>query len=108
MERVLTDEEIKYEIARKRVKKIKGFYTHLVVYLIVNVFVVCLNIYNLKPGESYFKIENFFTAIFWGIGILIHGLSVFGLEVVFGSKWEERKIREIMEKDKQNSSQNWE
>jgi|SRR5690606_654174 len=108
MERILTDEEIKYEIARKRVVKIKGFYTHLVVFLVVNLLVVFLNIYNLKPGESYFKIENFFTAIFWGIGILIHALGVFGLELIFGSKWEERKIREIMEKEKQDLPKNWE
>ena len=36
----------------------------------------------------------------WGIGILIHGLTVFVFEGRFGREWEEKKIKEIMEKDK--------
>ncbi|MGK0414076.1 MAG: hypothetical protein ACJA1B_002296, partial [Polaribacter sp.] len=32
-------EEHKYLLAKKRVEKIKGFYIHLVVYIIVNIFI---------------------------------------------------------------------
>jgi hypothetical protein len=32
----------------------------------------------------------------WGIGILSHALQVFGI----GKNWEEKKIKELMEKDK--------
>lgn len=102
MERIPTDEEIRYEIARKRVKKIKGFYTHLAIYICVNILIVFINISNLKVEESYFQPENFATAFFWGIGLVAHGLSVFGVESFFGKNWEERKIKEMMEKDKQN------
>lgn len=91
--------EEKYAAAERKVKRLKGFYTHLIVYLCVNVFIVFVNINDLEPGESYFKIENFFTAFFWGIGLLTHGLSVFGHIFFFGSRWEERKIKEFMEKD---------
>jgi len=35
----------------------------------------------------------------WGLGLTIHGFTVFG----YGSSWEEKKIREIMEKDEQQS-----
>lgn len=91
-----------YEAAQRKVKRLKGFYTHLIVYLCVNIFIVFININNLKPGESYFKFENFFTAFFWGIGLLSHGLSVFGHNLIFGQGWEERKIKELMEKEKQN------
>ena len=67
----------RYYQAVKRVKKIKGFYTHAVVYLVINIMIVIINIQNLKDGESYFQAHNFFTAFFWGLGLFAHGLSVF-------------------------------
>ena len=33
----LTQDEIKYQQALKRVKRIKGFYTHLMVYVVINI-----------------------------------------------------------------------
>jgi len=95
-------EEAKYFEAAKRVKQLKGFYTHAAIYLLVNIMIVILNIQDLEPGESYFKLENFFTAFFWGIGLLTHGLSVFLPNILLGSNWEEKKIKQLMEKDKQN------
>ncbi|WP_035655547.1 2TM domain-containing protein [Flavobacterium filum] len=93
-------EEIKYQEALKRVKKIKGFYSHLLVYIVVNIMIIVVNIQNLSPGESYFQYKNFFTAFFWGIGLVAHGFSVFLPQWFLGSNWEERKIKELMEKDK--------
>ncbi|UUC45332.1 2TM domain-containing protein [Flavobacterium cerinum] len=93
-------EDNRYEAAVRRVKRIKGFYTHLLVYLLVNAFIVFLNIQDMKEGESYFQIKNFFTAICWGIGLLAHGIRVFGYDLFFGQNWENRKIREYMDKEK--------
>lgn len=100
MEIINKQDDIKYLEARRRVKKLKGFYTHLIIYILVNLLIVLINIQNLKPGESYFKPENFITLFFWGIGLLAHGLSVFLPQFVLGKDWEERKIREIMDKEK--------
>jgi low temperature requirement protein LtrA len=99
--------ESKYEAAERKVKRLKGFYTHLVIYLCVNIIIVFVNFDELLPGESYFKMENFYTAFFWGIALLINGLSVFGNLYFFGSDWEERKIKEFMGKEEQTKS-NWE
>ncbi|HLV14876.1 MAG TPA: 2TM domain-containing protein [Xanthomarina sp.] len=88
------------ERARKRVKKIKGFYTHLFVYIIINIMIVIINIQDLKAGESYFQYKNFFTLFFWGIGLAIHALSVFLPDIVLGKNWEERKIKELMDEEK--------
>ena len=38
-------EEAKYYEATKRVKKIKGFYINLLVYLVVNVIIIFINIF---------------------------------------------------------------
>jgi hypothetical protein len=44
----------------------------------------------------------FSTAIFWGIGLMAHALSVFLPSMIIGKDWEERKIKQLMEKEKQN------
>lgn len=88
---------IKYLEAAKRVKRLKGFYIHAVVYFLVNVFIV---IQNVKSGASLSNMDNYWTAIFWGVGLLGHGMSVFLPNMIMGKDWEERKIRELMDKNK--------
>ena len=97
--------ENQYAAAERKVKRLKGFYTHFIVYICVNILIVFININDLEPGESYFKIENFFTAFVWGIGIVVHAFSVFLPNWIFGRNWEEKKIKELMEKEK---SEKWE
>ncbi|NAS32850.1 histidine kinase [Flavobacteriaceae bacterium R38] len=103
-------EALKYEKAKRRVNKIRRFYKHLTIYTIVNLFIVVVNISNLDQGESYFEIQNFFTLIFWGIGVLIHAFMVFGFPYLFGNDWEERKIQKYMENDQEGYKkvQRWE
>lgn len=96
----------RYEIAAKRVKRIKGFYVHLLVYIIVNIFIIAGNFINNSNNDPLFwSWQTFSTALFWGIGLVAHGLSVFGKNLFFNSNWEEKKIQEFMAKDK---SQKWE
>ena len=57
-------DEIKYQEALKRVKRIKGFYSHLLVYLVVNTMIIIVNIQHLDAGESIFSFKNFSTAFF--------------------------------------------
>jgi hypothetical protein len=99
-------EQIQYENALKRVKKVKGFYTHLIVYVVINIMIIIVNIQNLDKEDSYFQIENFFTAFFWGIGLLSHALSVFGPNLFLGKDWEDKKIKELMDKEKRDQ-QKW-
>jgi hypothetical protein len=95
-------EQLKYDQALKRVKRIKGFYTHLIVYIVINIAVFISNYQQLEPNESFFGIKLFSTPLFWGIGLLAHGLSVFMPTWFLGKDWEERKIKELMEKQKNN------
>lgn len=89
------DEKEMYERARKRVEEIRSFYSHLFVYLAVNAGLFLLNIIT-SPKHLWF----YWPLIGWGIGLAIHGLSVFGTDRLLGKDWEEKKIREIMEKEK--------
>ena len=96
------EEQLKYESALKKVKRIKGFYTHLLVYIVINIMIIIVNIQELDKGESYFQLKIFSTLFFWGIGLVAHGLSVFGPDIFLGSNWEEQKIKELMDKEKFN------
>jgi hypothetical protein len=98
----LTSEEIKYQQALKRVKKIKGFYTHLMVYVVINIGLLIANYRNSDANENFWQWQTFNTVFFWGIGLIAHAMSVFMPGMLMGKDWEEKKIRELMEKEKQN------
>ncbi|RLD84936.1 MAG: histidine kinase [Bacteroidetes bacterium] len=81
----------KYIRAKKRVDELKGFYGNIVAYCVVIPFLIFVN-YQTAWGYKWF----WFPLFGWGLGIVIQAFTVFG----YGSDWEERKIREIMDKDK--------
>ena len=86
------DEQTKYEDARKRVNEIKEFYQHLLVYVLVNAFLFAVNKLT-SPGHNWF----IWPLLGWGLGLVLHALSVFG--ALWGRSWEERKIKELMDRD---------
>jgi hypothetical protein len=88
-------EEQKYLKAKKRVKRIKGFYTHLSIYCVVIPTIIFVNL-KFEPHFHWF----WFSLIGWGMGLFCHWLSVFGIRLLgIETNWEERKIKEIMEQE---------
>mgnify|MGYP001049657855 CR=1 FL=1 len=84
-----------YLKAQKRIKEIKGFYSHLIVMVILLPFLVFINL-NFTPQYHWF-----WCAIFGNlIGLFFHWFGVFGYKFLgLGKDWEERKLREIMEEE---------
>lgn len=104
MQDITSNEEDKYQRARKRVETIKSFYIHLTVYLVINaVILMIIFISTQDKNESFWQAGHFFTLIFWGIGLAFHAALTFNINPFFGKKWEERQIRKYMEKDKKES-----
>ena len=89
------DEEESYKRAKKRVGELRGFYEHLIAYVVVNIMLVIINLVT-SPDTLWF----YWVTIFWGIGVIWHAISVFGKQGKLGKNWEEKKIKELMEKDK--------
>jgi hypothetical protein len=93
-----------------KVNRIKRFYKHLAVYIIVNTLILSLKIFrNLNHGETFseafFDINLYGIWLFWGIGLAFHAFTVFGTDYFFGKNWEENKIKQFMkEEDKSNKS----
>ncbi len=95
------EREEAYLRAKKKLDKLVGFYWHLAVYIIVNIFLILLIGLNRDDDDAW-GFGTFATAIFWGIGLAFHFLGVFGPGFMFGKNWEERKIQEFMEKDRRD------
>ena len=89
------DEEESYKRAKKRVGELRGFYEHLIAYVVVNIMLVIINLVT-SPDTLWF----YWVTVFWGIGVIWHAISVFGKRGKLGKNWEEKKIKELMEKDK--------
>jgi len=96
--------------AEKKVKKIKRFYVHIFIYFVVNLvwFIVLLILGELSSytkfgfwGMGYGQIS---MALFWAIGLLVHGQFVFAKNISISKKWEDKKIKALLEKE----SQRWE
>jgi len=91
------DEQTKYQEAKERVEEIKGFYFHLITYIVINAVLVVINLLT-SPEYLWF----IWPIIGWGVGLVIHAITVFGN--LWGKSWEERKIKEIMEKDRRGEA----
>ena len=77
-------------IARRRVRELKGFYLHLLVYGFVTLGLFLMDA--IQGGSWWVQ----WVAIGWGVGLLSHALVVF-----FGGRrmaaWEERKLEQFLE-----------
>ncbi|MCF6130024.1 histidine kinase [Flavobacterium sp. AS60] len=85
------NENMAFMRAKERVEKLKGFYGNLISYCCVIPVLVFIN---LKSGGFQWF---WFPMFGWGMGLTFHAFETFG----YGKSWEEKKIREILNKDKQ-------
>jgi hypothetical protein len=83
------------ERATKRVKELKDFYVHLVIYLVVNTGLVLLD---LAQGDGLQW--AYWVMIGWGIGVAAHAVSVFIFESNIGSRWEAKKLEKYTEEER--------
>lgn len=85
-----------YYNAKKRVKEVKIFYRSLISYIIINIFLFIINLI-FSPGFWWFL----FVVAIWGIFIVLQFLRIFVFKnKIFGEDWEDKKIKEYMDKDK--------
>ncbi|HEV3234381.1 MAG TPA: 2TM domain-containing protein [Candidatus Dormibacteraeota bacterium] len=89
-----TEQDDAYRRARRRVHQLRGFYSNLFMYVVIVAFLAVLN---LLTDRSYIWVA--WVALAWGLGIALHGYSVFVTHGPLGRDWEERKIRELMERE---------
>lgn len=83
----------KYNMAKEKMEKIKGFYVHFTIYCIMVPVFIWLNVISGSFPWALFPIVG------WGLGIAGHASDAFGWSPLFNKSWEERKIRDLMDDD---------
>lgn len=83
-----------YLDARRRVRALRFFYMHALVYLGVNAVLVAYNVF-AAPARPWAHAP----LMGWGIGLAVHGIMTWGRVGLLGRNWEERKIAEYMARD---------
>ncbi|MCC0179622.1 2TM domain-containing protein [Waterburya agarophytonicola K14] len=84
------ESEERYRRAKRRVRVLKGFYIHLATYIAVMALLLLIDF--LTGGGWWF----YWPLLGWGIGIVAHAFTVFGIKGFLGSEWEEKKTRDLM------------
>ena len=97
----LSDEERIYKKAKAQARNIRSFYVNLTSYCIVIPILIFINL-KYTPDFYWF----FFSMAGWGIGLLFHASEAFNWNPLFGKQWEERKIKELLDKENHNSLKN--
>ncbi len=73
--------------ARQRVRRLRRFYRHLLIYLLVNTGLILVYLVTQPPRPFFLP-----TLLGWGLGVAIHGFLVWTRFGLFGREWEARKI----------------
>ena len=87
-------ERERYLRARARVHQLRGFYIHVGVFVVVNLYLLIINLVTNAQSLWFY-----WPLLAWGVGLAVHGFIVLGAGGTIGAGWEQRKIREYMEQD---------
>ena len=88
---MMNDQE-RYKRAQQRVRALRNFYGGVVFFVVVNVFLLIINLIT-DPYNLWFYWPLLGSALI----VAMSAISVFG----FGTDWEERKVRQIMEQERE-------
>lgn len=86
-----------YFKAHKRIKAVKGFYSHLSFYCTIIPVIIFVNL-KYEPNFHWF----WFSTLGWGLGLFCHWMRIFGFNLLgFGQNWEDKKIRQLIEEEEE-------
>ena len=87
------EQEERYKRAEARVKELKSFYSHLVIYVVVMVILFIVDLQDHGNWWFYWPLMG------WGIAVVIHGFNT------FTTGWEKRKVKQLMEKEEEEEQE---
>ena len=79
------------EAAFKHVRKIRGFYGHVAKYVVV---IGALAIFNLIKSPD--RMWVVWPALGWGLGLVFHGMRVYGTMPFMNADWEKRQVEKYL------------
>ena len=98
----MDDKIRKYVHAKERVKALKIFYLHLVLFLIgIPLILSLILLIDDSENRSFWIWLILTTIVTWCIGMAIHAWSVLGRNILFKKSWEDRKLKEYLEEEEE-------
>jgi hypothetical protein len=86
------------QLTRLKVKKLKSFYIHLLIYLVGISVYILKEYFGVPLNFSPLNYINCFVMTIWSIVFFITAIDIVITFHFFGKNWEDRKIKSIMEK----------
>ena len=86
--------------AMEYVRDIRSFYIHALQYVVVIAGLAVVNLFT-GPGYLWFL----WAAFGWGVGLAVHGLSVFEIVNPFGDGWEKRQVAKRLAKARRDGNE---
>ena len=86
-DRVRADEAL----ALRHVRKLKGFYAHLLQYVLIVSGLVVLNLV-MSPSNWWV----IWVALGWGVGVLAHAMRAFDMVPFLNGEWERREDEKFL------------
>jgi transcriptional regulator with XRE-family HTH domain len=80
-------------LALAHVRQLRGFYTHVIQYVIVNLSLLLVNVLTWGPRHYVWAI---WPMLFWGVGLSSHAMRVFNWPPIFGAAWEKREVERYL------------
>ncbi len=77
--------------AWKRVRALKIFYTHMMIYVVVNFVLIPFDLFT--PGGPWF----YWPLLGWGLCLGVHAAQTYEKLPWFTRDWEQRKVQELMQ-----------
>ncbi len=98
------DKGIKYLKAKHKVEKLRRFYWHIAIYVIISTAISTILLINKMSNgrtleEALLNFNTLSVWLIWGIIIIMHGIRVYVFPKLFGGTWEDKKIEELMDKE---------
>lgn len=88
------------QMAKDRVRQLKGFYWHLFVFLIGVVVYISKTYFGAPLNFPPISYMNVAFMVIWTLIITVDGLRLLVKEKLSGTQWEVRKINQFVEQEK--------
>ena len=89
-----------YRRARKQVRRLRGWYVHAFIFATIVGLAWLRYLFGgaFADWSGYHSVPRMPLGMTfgWGLGVLIHGLVVWGRFGPFGDQWEDRQIKRMM------------
>ena len=90
----MTQDTLEEENALKYVKDIKDFYTHLIIYGVVILYMFFAHV--MSSPDDYTGV--IVVAVAWGAGVLMNGLLVFEVFSLYTPAWEGKQVEKRLKR----------